>query len=225
MNSLEPSHRLQLWQSSRPMAHAMVKDYVFNAMHKDDAIQEVMLGLWEATLTWQADLGASFDHYAHYIMRRNLFTYLTEKADDRPTLSRRELDLLKLLKKYLRQGQMISSALMVSLGEETGIDPFRLQQIVAYWYSSHCAITAHVYQESSEALTEFESSVMDEEAEMRLDAALQRLSERERLIIAARFLEDPRQKLSTLAKTLGISIERVRVIEGKSLQKLRSMLE
>ena len=66
---------------------------------------------------------------------------------------------------------------------------------------------------------------MDEEAEMRLDAALQRLSERERLIIAARFLEDPRQKLSTLAKTLGISIERVRVIEGKSLQKLRSMLE
>ena len=48
------------------------------------------------------------------------------------------------------------------------------------------------------------------------------LSERERKIIEARFLNDRRQTLDDLAGNLGISGERTRQIEARALQKLRA---
>jgi RNA polymerase sigma factor (sigma-70 family) len=224
MNCSNNPHRHRLWQAWTGLAQAVVRDYVFNQEHVEDAHQEVMMALWEATASWQADIHSSFDRYAFYVMRGKLFRYLTEKAEDRPTLSRKERDVLKTLRSVMKAGQMVSSGLMAELAIESGIGMFRLQQIVSYWYRGHFSITACAIQATKEPSLELEDYLLDSQKEDSLSEALAKLSERERLIIAARFLEDPRQTLAKLALTLGISIERVRVLEGKSLKKLREML-
>lgn len=214
-------NRQRLWAAGQIMASVLVRDYVMNDVHLEDAQQETLLALWEATATWQEGVHSSFDQYAYYVMRGKLFRYLTEKAEDRPILSRQEKEALKSLRAAVNAGQMVSCALMANLAQETGIGLFRLQQIVGYWYSQHVAITANVFEAASEPMVELEEYLLDTSQSESLDEALKKLDERERLIIAARFLEDPRQTLSQLAKTLNVSIERVRTLETRSLKKLR----
>jgi len=55
----------------------------------------------------------------------------------------------------------------------------------------------------------------------RVDAALERLNERERLIVQRRILDDAPATLQELANGLGISRERVRQLEQNALRKIR----
>jgi RNA polymerase sigma-32 factor len=57
-----------------------------------------------------------------------------------------------------------------------------------------------------------------------LDEALHTLSERERIIIGKRRLTDEGMTLAELGRDFGISKERVRQIEHKALEKLRSLM-
>lgn len=225
MNHTTNNHRYQLWESGRCIAEAIVHDYVFNRIHKEDAEQEVMLALWEATQTWQEGIHSNFEQYAFYVMRGKLFYYLTQKAEDKPILSKKERDILKGIRKSIEKGQMISSSLMAQISIETGIKTFRLQQIINYWYASHVAISASVLNHFEEPSSGLNDYLLDSDQDHCLESAVETLSERERIIIISRFLEDPRQTLSALSKKFGVSIERIRVIEGKSLKKLRAILE
>jgi RNA polymerase sigma-32 factor len=218
-------HRERLWATGQSLACALVKDYVVNETHLEDAHQETLLALWEATGSWQEGVHSSFEHYAFYVMRGKLFRYLTEKAEDKPVLTRLERQSLKGLRDIVRAGQLVSCAVMAKLAEDTGLSLFRVQQIVAYWYNQHVAISANVFEAATEPMVQLEDYLLDTHESQSLDEALKKLDERERLIIAARFLEDPRQTLQQLATTLGISIERVHALETRSLKKLRKAMQ
>jgi RNA polymerase sigma-32 factor len=58
-----------------------------------------------------------------------------------------------------------------------------------------------------------------------LKAALQSLNSRERHIFTARYLTEASPKLETLAAEYGISRERVRQIEKRSFQKVKSAMQ
>jgi RNA polymerase sigma-32 factor len=58
-----------------------------------------------------------------------------------------------------------------------------------------------------------------------LHEALDTLSERERKIIARRFLEDDKSTLAEIGESFGVSKERIRQIESKALDKLRNELK
>lgn len=58
-----------------------------------------------------------------------------------------------------------------------------------------------------------------------LHEALDTLSDRERKIIARRFLEDDKSTLAEIGETFGVSKERIRQIEAKALDKLRVELK
>lgn len=58
-----------------------------------------------------------------------------------------------------------------------------------------------------------------------LHEALETLSERERKIIARRFLEDDKSTLAEIGVSFGVSKERIRQIESKALDKLRNELK
>ena len=54
--------------------------------------------------------------------------------------------------------------------------------------------------------------------------ALERLSPRERQIIASRFLKDKRTTLAEIGESFGVSKERIRQIEGRALKKMHAAL-
>jgi len=58
-----------------------------------------------------------------------------------------------------------------------------------------------------------------------LHDALDTLSERERRIISRRFLDDDKSTLAEIGESFGVSKERIRQIEAKALDKLRSELQ
>ena len=58
-----------------------------------------------------------------------------------------------------------------------------------------------------------------------INEALNKLPEREKIIIGARQLSDNTVTLEKLGKDLGISKERVRQLEGNALKKLKSNLQ
>tara|TARA_Y100001970_G_C13920978_1_gene693416 strand:- start:100 stop:813 length:714 start_codon:yes stop_codon:yes gene_type:complete len=57
-----------------------------------------------------------------------------------------------------------------------------------------------------------------------LENALDTLSDREHQIIVRRFLSDDKNTLAEIGKTFGVSKERIRQIEAKALEKLKSAL-
>ena len=73
---------------------------------------------------------------------------------------------------------------------------------------------------------ELASSQIDGETRSKwLHEALDTLSERERKIIARRFLEDDKSTLAEIGESFGVSKERIRQIEAKALEKLRNELK
>ena len=56
-------------------------------------------------------------------------------------------------------------------------------------------------------------------------AALARLSPREKLIIEKRYFEDARHTFDAIGRELGVSKDRVRQLEARALEKLRTLLE
>lgn len=214
-----PQNQLQLWQANLKVAASLVRDYCYNPVLSQDALQEAQLALWEATFNWQEAMEGTFTHYAWLYMRRKLLTYLTETASDMPKLSRRERQVLKDMKKHLRAGELISCQLLEALSQESGITRFRLGQLVSYWYQGSLTITAS----SFEAFEEFEAEDPEQVTDVSsLEEGIANLPEREKLIVLSRHLQDPRATLADLAKQFGVSIERVRQLESSAMKKLRS---
>jgi RNA polymerase sigma-32 factor len=61
-------------------------------------------------------------------------------------------------------------------------------------------------------------------SETRLRAAMERLDERSRNILAARWLADDKRTLHDLAQEYGVSAERIRQLEANAIKKLRGMM-
>lgn len=213
-------HKTTLWEGHQALAMRVVNDYCFRSELREDAVQEVSLALWEAIQDWDSSMEDTFAHYAWLLMRRKLLHYLVNKAADRPRLSRPEQKVLKRIRGYLTAGQMLTCQIIDQLGAQEKISRFRMLQIVGYWYHSCLSLSASTFTEISESISD--ESDLDEDARLKiLDNALQALPEREKDIILARFLSDPRKTLVELSALLGVSVERVRQLEANALKKLR----
>jgi RNA polymerase sigma factor (sigma-70 family) len=201
----------------------VVREYCHNTFFREDAVQEVQLALWEASALWDESQKETFNHYAWLVMRRKLLYFLTVKASERPRLSRREMCVMNALRANLAAGQMISCAALDQISKDSGITRFRLTQIVNFWYKSRISLSASCAEEIAEACADEEHQSNLAALKM-LDACLAMLPEREQKIIRARYLQDPRATLASLATEMSVSLERVRQIEANSLRKLRLSL-
>ena len=190
----------------------------------EDAAQEVKLALWEASALWDSSLEETFNHYAWLVMRRKLLFFLTVKAIERPRLSRLEQEIMNGLRLNLAAGQMISCKTIDQISAESGITRFRLTQIVSFWYKSRLAITACSVDQISDLVGSDEYQENAKELQM-LDECMSLLPDRDQQIIRARYLKDPKATLGDLSNLLGVSIERVRQLEARSMKNLRKYLE
>lgn len=216
-------HKTSLWEGHQALVMSVVNDYCFRSELREDAVQEVSLALWEAIQDWDASMEDTFTHYAWLLMRRKLLYYLVNKASDRPRLSRPEQEVIKRIRGYLTAGQLLTCKVIDQLGMQEKISPFRMRQIVGYWYQSCLSLSARTFTVISQSYTDEHDH--DEEVRLKiLDNALQMLPEREKGIILARYLSDPRKTLVELSGLLGVSVERVRQLETTALRRLRDSI-
>lgn len=215
---------MSLWEGHRALAIDVVKAYCFRRDLREDAVQEVLLALWEAVQDWDAEMQQTFANYAWMFMRRKLLVYLTQKASDVPRLSRRETQVLKQVRACMTAGHMISCKALAELSRESGITLFRMHQLIGFWYSSCVSLSAASFNHLTEACEE-ELDVDDERRLQALDKALASLPERELGVIRDRHLTDPHKTLAELSVAMGISIERVRQIEANGIKKLKRALQ
>lgn len=217
-------HRLDLWQKHLALAASVVREFCFRLELREDALQEVRLALWEAALGWEEDLQESFTHYAWLVMRRKLLVYLTTKAVDRPRLSRKEQQVMTLIRRNMRAGQMVTAQMLQSLSEQCSISHYRLTQLVGFWYGSCMSLSASTMEQLEYAQPSPAEALHESQSLAALDAALAGLPDRERRIIIARYLTDPKLTLSTLSDEYGVSIERIRQLESQAFKRLRGAL-
>ncbi|WP_274643827.1 sigma-70 family RNA polymerase sigma factor [Pseudomonas serbica] len=222
-NPTTSQHPMSLWKGHLALATDVVKAYCFRQELREDAIQEVLLALWEAVQDWDAGMQETFTHYAWLFMRRKLLVYLTQKATDCPRLSRRELSVMKQIRVYLAAGHMITCQAMEELSQQSGITLYRLHQLVGFWYTSCVSLSAASFAQIADG---YEDDIdVDEERRLEaLDKALASLPEREMGVIRERHLTDPHKTLAELSVLMGISIERVRQIEANGIKKLKRAL-
>lgn len=219
-------HRLHLWSNHAALAQRVVNEYCFRQDLKEDALQETKLALWEASASWTESMEETFTHYAWLVMRRKLLNYLTEKATERPRLSNSDREVMYKINDHIRAGQMITSHLISSLSDEHNVSIFRITQVISYWYVASIRVSAAAFTEFEEACSkdDLEDAHQEQIQLSFLDEALKSLPERDRNIIRCRYLSDPLSTLKELASQYGISIERVRQIEKRAINKLKELL-
>jgi len=84
----------------------------------------------------------------------------------------------------------------------------------------------HLLSDNTQSPEEVVTATKDNETRKKwLNQALAQLTSREREIITSRFLKEEKITLAEIGKSLGVTKERIRQIEGKALAKLKFTLE
>lgn len=214
----------------------------------NDLIQEAGLGLMKAADRFDPDRGVRFSTYAVWWIRagmqdfvmRNWSMVRTGSTSSQKSLffnlrrvrarieAEAAADGIELDGHQLRE--MIASEIGVSLkdvemmeGRLAGSD-FSLNAVQSDGEDGREWIEL-LEDDGEQASERFERERDSTQLREWLAQAMGCLTERERLIIAARKLESPARTLESLGEELGLSKERVRQIEAAALQKMRRKLE
>lgn len=207
-----------------------------------DLVQEGHVGLLEAASRFEPERGVRFSTYATWWIRASIQDYVLRNwSIVRGGTSSAQKALffnLRRLRARLAQGvetvpasalhQQISAALGVSVSDVAMMDS-RLS-------APDTSLNAPLIEDGEADRMDFlvsDDPLPDQVAEETIDVerrhdwlhdALTVLNERELRIISERRLRDDGATLESLGETMGISKERVRQIESRALEKLKSAL-
>jgi RNA polymerase sigma factor (sigma-70 family) len=226
--------RERLTETFLPLIRSVARIYRGSAaVDRTELMQAGVVGLLHALEQYDPTLGTPFWAYASWWVRRSMQQLVSELT--RPVvLSDRALRQLARVKDAQREHLQSHGAepTLRDLASETGMRPQQVETLMAADRKPR-GLEEPVHGDEDTTST-FGDLLADPRAEdayesvpRRLAAAelgslLRLLTERERLIVRARYgLGGPEQTLRELAANLGISAERVRQIEQEALGKLR----
>ena len=211
----------------------------------NDLIQEGHVGLLEAAARFEPDREVRFSTYATWWIRASIQDYILRNwSIVRGGTSSAQKALffnLRRLRAKLQQsnGNAVASVIHTEIADAIGVNVKDVATMDARLSGSDISLNAPVsdgdsqsadrvdYLRSDDPLPDEQvSTIIDDERRSRwIQNAMQNLNDREKQIIQARRLSDEGATLELLGNVLGISKERVRQIENRALQKLRTALE
>ena len=231
------------------MAHmrlviAMAGKFRYFGLSMSDLIQEGHIGLLEAAARFEPERQVRFYTYATWWIRASMQDYILRNwSIVRGGTSSAQKALffnLRRLRARLAQGdsQLTSEAVHQEIAAALGVSTADVRTMDARLSSSDISLQAPLSggDEVGASRMDFLASdaplpdeqvgdLIDGERRRRwLNDALGQLNEREMKIIRARRLADDSATLEELGTDLGISKERVRQIENRALEKLRTAL-
>jgi RNA polymerase sigma-32 factor len=214
---------------------SVARKYSGHGVPLDDLVAEGNLGLVEAARRFDASRDNRFATYAAWWVRALIrrFTIANRRIVGAPSTrnARRLLSSLRKTERRLSQElghppsrQQVADALDVTVADVAMMDAALRGRDIAI---GHVSDSGQVFEIADDGQSP-EAQVGAEERATHnskcIHRALDLLDDRERIIVQRRLLNEDKETLAGIGTSLGLSRERVRQIEKRACEKLRSAL-